>query len=133
MKLASSWEDCEVTKETTKSKLRLNFKTSATCHGSRSKPATVPRTGQCLQARDLEICTQVEEYSSSSGCRSCRNGLELLVLLFVSIPREKAFWIVLTQIDAPTIFRMAGFDTEKSQWISGLNNIFYMVSLLPFP
>jgi hypothetical protein len=35
---------------------------------------------------------------------------------------------ILTQVDAPTIFRIAGFDTKKSQWISGLNNIFYMVS-----
>lgn len=31
---------------------------------------------------------------------------------------------------APTIFRTAGFDTEKSQWISGLNNIFYMFATL---
>ena len=33
----------------------------------------------------------------------------------------------LLSADAPTIFRLAGFDTEKSQWISGLNNITYMV------
>jgi MFS family permease len=32
--------------------------------------------------------------------------------------------------DAPTIFRIAGFGTQKSQWISGLNNIFYMFSTL---
>lgn len=25
--------------------------------------------------------------------------------------------------DAPTIFRLAGFSTEKSQWFSGVNNI----------
>ena len=31
---------------------------------------------------------------------------------------------------APTIFRIAGFDTEKSQWISGLNNVFYMFATL---
>lgn len=31
---------------------------------------------------------------------------------------------------APTIFRIAGFSTEKSQWISGLNNVFYMFSTL---
>jgi MFS family permease len=31
---------------------------------------------------------------------------------------------------APTIFRIAGFDTRKSQWISGLNNIFYMFATL---
>lgn len=31
---------------------------------------------------------------------------------------------------APTIFRIAGFDTMKSQWVSGLNNIFYMFATL---
>ncbi|KFY54945.1 hypothetical protein V496_07139 [Pseudogymnoascus sp. VKM F-4515 (FW-2607)] len=30
----------------------------------------------------------------------------------------------------PTIFHIAGFGPEKSQWISGLNNIFYMFSTL---
>lgn len=33
-------------------------------------------------------------------------------------------------IYAPTIFRLAGFSADKSQWISGLNNIFYMFSTL---
>jgi len=33
-------------------------------------------------------------------------------------------------IYAPTIFRIAGFGSQKSQWISGLNNIFYMFSTL---
>ena len=33
--------------------------------------------------------------------------------------------------DAPTIFSIAGFDSIKSQWISGLNNVFYMVRPLP--
>ncbi|KAL2351214.1 sugar transporter family protein [Cryomyces antarcticus] len=33
-------------------------------------------------------------------------------------------------IYAPTIFRIAGFNSQKSQWISGLNNIFYMFSTL---
>lgn len=31
-------------------------------------------------------------------------------------------------LDAPTIFSIAGFDSMKSQWISGLNNVFYMAS-----
>lgn len=31
---------------------------------------------------------------------------------------------------APTIFRIAGFDTVKSNWISGLNNTFYMFATL---
>jgi hypothetical protein len=38
--------------------------------------------------------------------------------------------VILTNTDAPTIFRIAGFDTQKSQWISGLNNIFYAVRFL---
>ncbi|EED18576.1 MFS monosaccharide transporter, putative [Talaromyces stipitatus ATCC 10500] len=31
---------------------------------------------------------------------------------------------------APTIFSIAGYSAQKSQWISGLNNIFYMFSTL---
>ncbi|KAK9318888.1 hypothetical protein V1517DRAFT_342241, partial [Lipomyces orientalis] len=31
---------------------------------------------------------------------------------------------------APTIFRIAGFDSHKAQWIAGLNNIFYTFSTL---
>ncbi|KAJ8128808.1 hypothetical protein O1611_g4824 [Lasiodiplodia mahajangana] len=31
---------------------------------------------------------------------------------------------------APTIFRIAGFGSQKSQWVSGLNNIFYMFATL---
>lgn len=34
--------------------------------------------------------------------------------------------------DAPTIFRLSGFSANKSQWISGLNNIFYMVNRSPY-
>jgi hypothetical protein len=36
----------------------------------------------------------------------------------------------LTTPDAPTIFRLAGFNAQKSQWISGINNIFYMVGVI---
>lgn len=32
--------------------------------------------------------------------------------------------------DAPTIFSIAGYDAHKSDWISGLNNIFYMFATL---
>ncbi|KAJ5081538.1 hypothetical protein NUU61_009802 [Penicillium alfredii] len=31
---------------------------------------------------------------------------------------------------APTIFKIAGFDTQKTMWISGLNNIFYVFATL---
>ncbi|KAK5681967.1 hypothetical protein LTS10_006502 [Elasticomyces elasticus] len=30
----------------------------------------------------------------------------------------------------PTIFGIAGFGTQKAQWISGLNNVFYMFATL---
>lgn len=43
--------------------------------------------------------------------------------------RQTALTLVIRS-DAPTIFRLAGFNANKSQWISGLNNIFYMVSQL---
>ena len=33
--------------------------------------------------------------------------------------------------DQPVIFRIAGFDTYKSQWFSGVNNILYMVCQPP--
>lgn len=47
--------------------------------------------------------------------------------------QKLAIWNELTRSDAPTIFRIAGFDTQKSQWISGLNNIFYAVRHSFFP
>ncbi|CAN6675170.1 hypothetical protein TRVA0_102S00122 [Trichomonascus vanleenenianus] len=41
-------------------------------------------------------------------------------------------WIGIASVTVyqPTIFRQAGFDTQKAGWLSGLNNIFYMFSTL---
>jgi hypothetical protein len=38
---------------------------------------------------------------------------------------------VLDIVDAPTIFRLAGFSTEKSQWFSGVNNISELPTATP--
>lgn len=36
----------------------------------------------------------------------------------------------MTAADQPTIYRIAGFNSNKSQWFSGLNTIIYMFSTL---
>lgn len=36
----------------------------------------------------------------------------------------------MTFIDQPTIFRIAGFSSNKSQWLSGVNTITYTLSTL---
>lgn len=57
----------------------------------------------------------IQEWVGIAGVTICECGV-------VSLGDLKAF------TDAPTIFRLSGFSADKSQWISGLNNIFYMVS-----
>lgn len=60
----------------------------------------------------------IQEWVGIAGVTICKLD-QILARLLVR---------VLTDSDAPTIFRLAGFDSNKAQWISGLNNIFYMVS-----
>jgi len=108
---------------------RLNFKTFAMWHNLKNKRVIGHHTGPCSLDEDLEIYILVGEYNLSSGYRSCRNGLGLQALLFVSVAYPYVVLLLMKNVDAPTIFRMAGFGSEKSQWISGLNNVFYMVSL----
>lgn len=56
-------------------------------------------------------------------------GRRVQLVIWLQIMQE---WVGIAGVTiyAPTIFRIAGFDTQKSQWISGLNNIFYMFSTL---
>jgi hypothetical protein len=77
------------------------------------------RTGRRVQ---LVIWLQImQEWVGIAGVTICE---------LCPIPSQKRSRLM--KADAPTIFRIAGFNTEKSQWISGLNNIFYMV-LPSFP
>ena len=53
-------------------------------------------------------------------------GRRVQLVIWLQIMQE---WVGIAGVTvyAPTIFSIAGFDSMKSQWISGLNNIFYMV------
>jgi hypothetical protein len=55
-------------------------------------------------------------------------GRRVQLVIWLQIMQE---WVGIAGVTvyAPTIFSIAGFDSMKSQWISGLNNIFYMVRL----
>ncbi|KAG4432203.1 hypothetical protein IFR05_012326 [Cadophora sp. M221] len=66
---------------------------------------------------------------TGQGSGDLHTGRRVQLVIWLQIMQE---WVGIAGVTvyAPTIFRMAGFDTEKSQWISGLNNIFYMFSTL---
>ncbi|KAL8347644.1 hypothetical protein RB601_002980 [Gaeumannomyces tritici] len=63
------------------------------------------------------------------GSGELHTGRRVQLVIWLQIMQE---WVGIAGVTvyAPTIFRIAGFDTEKSQWISGLNNIFYMFATL---
>ncbi|KAJ9193320.1 hypothetical protein DTO021D3_8004 [Paecilomyces variotii] len=56
-------------------------------------------------------------------------GRRVQLVIWLQIIQE---WVGIAGVTiyAPTIFRIAGFNADKSQWISGLNNIFYMFATL---
>jgi MFS family permease len=66
---------------------------------------------------------------TGQGSGNLHTGRRVQLVIWLQILQE---WVGIAGVTiyAPTIFRIAGFDTEKSQWISGLNNIFYMFSTL---
>lgn len=55
-------------------------------------------------------------------------GRRVQLVVWLQIMQE---WVGIAGVTvyAPTIFSIAGFDSTKSQWISGLNNVFYMVCI----
>jgi len=63
------------------------------------------------------------------GTGELHTGRRVQLVIWLQIIQE---WVGIAGVTiyAPTIFRIAGFDTVKSQWISGLNNIFYMFATL---
>ncbi|KAK4687899.1 hypothetical protein P7C73_g2219, partial [Tremellales sp. Uapishka_1] len=56
-------------------------------------------------------------------------GRRVQLVIWLQVLQE---WVGIAGVTiyAPTIFRLAGFTANKSQWISGLNNIFYLFSTL---
>lgn len=63
------------------------------------------------------------------GSGKLHTGRRVQLVVWLQIMQE---WVGIAGVTvyAPTTFRIAGFSSEKSQWISGLNNIFYMFSTL---
>ncbi|KAK9362916.1 general substrate transporter [Lipomyces starkeyi] len=63
------------------------------------------------------------------GSRKLHLGRRVQLVVWLQILQE---WIGIAGVTvyAPTIFSQAGFSTNKSAWLSGLNNIFYMFATL---
>ncbi|KAL3418715.1 hypothetical protein PVAG01_10431 [Phlyctema vagabunda] len=88
---------------------------------------------------DIQNVSELEKATSHSnsyfsmlfgiGSGKLHMGRRVQLVIWLQIMQE---WVGIAGVTiyAPTIFRIAGFDTEKSQWISGLNNIFYMFATL---
>lgn len=66
---------------------------------------------------------------TGKGSGKLHTARRVQLVIWLQIMQE---WVGIAGVTvyAPTIFRIAGFDTQKSQWISGLNNIFYMFATL---
>ncbi|GAB1197822.1 hypothetical protein APSETT444_007125 [Aspergillus pseudonomiae] len=102
---------------------------------------TGPEDGNKAEAEFRDICNVAElersqKYSTSyfsmitgRGSGNLHIGRRVQLVVWLQIMQE---WVGIAGVTvyAPVIFRMAGFDTEKSQWVSGLNNVFYMFSTL---
>jgi len=63
------------------------------------------------------------------GSGNLHTARRVQLVIWLQILQE---WVGIAGVTvyAPTIFRIAGFDSYKSQWISGLNNIFYTFATL---
>ncbi|GIZ41343.1 hypothetical protein CKM354_000464900 [Cercospora kikuchii] len=63
------------------------------------------------------------------GSGKLHTARRVQLVVWLQIMQE---WIGIAGVTvyAPTIFRIAGFSGGKSQWLSGLNNVFYMFSTL---
>ncbi|KAK6949759.1 hypothetical protein Daesc_008080 [Daldinia eschscholtzii] len=101
-------------------------------------------TGEDLQRAEAElrdinniVTLETKESKKNSyihmlfgiGSGELHTGRRVQLVIWLQIIQE---WVGIAGVTvyAPTIFRIAGFDTFKSQWISGLNNIFYMFATL---
>ncbi|KJX93412.1 MFS monosaccharide transporter like protein [Zymoseptoria brevis] len=86
---------------------------------------------KAIVARERKTSSQNTYYAMLFGIGSGKlhTGRRVQLVVWLQIMQE---WIGIAGVTvyAPTIFRIAGFSSEKSQWISGLNNIFYMFSTL---
>ncbi|KAF2137046.1 uncharacterized protein K452DRAFT_291961 [Aplosporella prunicola CBS 121167] len=89
--------------------------------------------------RDIQAIVEMEQTTQKRnsyfhmffgiGSGKLHTGRRVQLVIWLQIMQE---WVGIAGVTvfAPTIFSIAGFDSAKSQWISGLNNIFYMFSTL---
>ncbi|EON61169.1 hypothetical protein W97_00381 [Coniosporium apollinis CBS 100218] len=89
--------------------------------------------------QDIRNVSELEKTTSHSnsywamltgqGTGKLHIGRRVQLVVWLQIMQE---WVGIAGVTiyAPTIFSIAGFDSKKSQWISGLNNVFYMFSTL---
>ncbi|KAF2767586.1 general substrate transporter [Teratosphaeria nubilosa] len=63
------------------------------------------------------------------GAGKLHTARRVQLVIWLQIMQE---WVGIAGVTvyAPTIFRIAGFSDEKANWISGLNNVFYMFATL---
>jgi MFS family permease len=92
-----------------------------------------------LEYQDIRNIVELETKETSrnsyldmlfgTGSGDLHTGRRVQLVIWLQIIQE---WVGIAGVTvyAPTIFRIAGFDTKKSEWISGLNNIFYMFATL---
>ncbi|GAP88816.1 putative mfs monosaccharide protein [Rosellinia necatrix] len=68
-------------------------------------------------------------FLGTGGNAGLRTARRVQLVIWLQVLQE---WVGIAGVTvyAPTIFRVAGFDAVKSQWISGLNNIFYALATL---
>ncbi|KAI5363061.1 Putative major facilitator, sugar transporter, major facilitator superfamily [Septoria linicola] len=86
---------------------------------------------QNIVIHERKTASRNSYYSMLFGIESGKlhTARRVQLVIWLQIMQE---WIGIAGVTiyAPTIFRLAGFSSEKAQWISGLNNIFYMFSTL---
>ncbi|KAL0260731.1 hypothetical protein SLS55_004421 [Diplodia seriata] len=92
-----------------------------------------------LEFEDIKAIAELEKQTSKQhsyfhmlfgiGSGKLHTGRRVQLVIWLQIMQE---WVGIAGVTvyAPTIFRIAGFDGTKSQWISGLNNVFYMFATL---
>lgn len=96
-------------------------------------------TKAAAEYQDIQNIVTLEAKESSNnsylhmlfgiGSGELHTGRRVQLVIWLQIIQE---WVGIAGVTvyAPTIFGIAGYDSTKSAWISGLNNIFYMFATL---
>ncbi|KAI0393134.1 general substrate transporter [Xylariaceae sp. FL0594] len=81
------------------------------------------------EAREADATSYYHMFFGVGSGGHLHTARRVQLVIWLQILQE---WVGIAGVTvyAPTIFRIAGFDSYKSQWISGLNNIFYTFATL---